>query len=40
VAKDLPFRRRFAEMTAISLGIAAVSFALGLAIRVFLNIGS
>lgn len=38
VAKDLPFWRRFFEMTAISLGIAAVSFALGLAIRYFLNV--
>lgn len=38
VAKDLPFYRRFGEMLAISLGIAAISFAIGLAIRVFLNI--
>ena len=38
VAKDLPFWRRFFEMTAISLGIAAISFVLGLAIRVFLNL--
>jgi VIT1/CCC1 family predicted Fe2+/Mn2+ transporter len=38
VAKDLPFFRRFGEMLAISLGIAAISFILGLAIRVFLNI--
>jgi VIT1/CCC1 family predicted Fe2+/Mn2+ transporter len=38
VAKDLPFWRRFAEMAAISLGISAVSFGLGLAIRVFLQV--
>ena len=38
VAKDLPFWRRFAEMAAISLGIAAISFIIGLAIRVLLNV--
>jgi VIT1/CCC1 family predicted Fe2+/Mn2+ transporter len=38
VAKELPFWRRFAEMTAISLGIAGVSFLLGLGIRIFLNV--
>ena len=38
VAKDLPFYRRFSEMLAISLGIAAISFVIGLAIRVGLNI--
>ena len=38
VAKDLPFRRRFAEMAAISLGVAALSFAIGFAIRVFWGI--
>jgi VIT1/CCC1 family predicted Fe2+/Mn2+ transporter len=38
VARDLPFYRRFGEMLAISLGIAAVSFILGLVIRVFFNI--
>jgi VIT1/CCC1 family predicted Fe2+/Mn2+ transporter len=38
VAKDLPFWRRFAEMTAVSLGIAAISFIIGLVIRVFLNV--
>lgn len=38
VAKDLPFWRRFGEMLAISLGIAAVSFAIGLVIRIFLNV--
>jgi VIT1/CCC1 family predicted Fe2+/Mn2+ transporter len=38
VAKDLPFRTRFAEMLAISFGIAAVSFVIGLVIRVVLNV--
>jgi Uncharacterized membrane protein len=38
VAKDLPFYRRFAEMAVISLGIAAVSFVIGLLIRVLLNV--
>lgn len=38
VAKDLPFWRRFAEMAAISLGIAAVSFVIGILIRVLLNV--
>lgn len=38
VARDLPFTKRFGEMVAISLGIAAISFILGVAIRVFLHI--
>lgn len=38
VAKDLPFLRRFSEMAAISLGIAAISFAIGVAIRLLLNV--
>ncbi|MGB9176761.1 MAG: VIT1/CCC1 transporter family protein [Methanoregula sp.] len=38
VAKDLPFWRRFAEMAAICLGIAAISFVIGLVIRNFLNV--
>jgi VIT1/CCC1 family predicted Fe2+/Mn2+ transporter len=38
VAKELPFWRRFAEMAGICLGISAISFALGLAIRVFLHV--
>lgn len=33
VAKGLPFRKRFAEMAAISLGIAAASFLVGLVVR-------
>jgi len=38
VAKDLPFYRRFGEMLAISLGIAAISFVIGLFIRIVLHI--
>jgi VIT1/CCC1 family predicted Fe2+/Mn2+ transporter len=38
VAKDLPFWRRFAEMAAISLGIAAISFLIGILIRTYLNV--
>ncbi|MEM4461939.1 MAG: VIT1/CCC1 transporter family protein [Candidatus Bathyarchaeia archaeon] len=39
VAKDLPFKRRFLEMTLISLGIACLTFLIGLLVRIFLNIG-
>ena len=38
VARDLPFRRRFAEMLAISFGIAAISFVIGMFIRTVLNV--
>ena len=38
VAKDLPFRKRFLEMTAISLGIAGFTFAIGFLIRTLLNV--
>ena len=38
IAKDLPFWRRFFEMASISLGIAAISFVIGLGIRTILNI--
>ncbi len=38
VAKDLPFRARFVEMLVISFGIAGISFAIGLVIRVVLNV--
>lgn len=38
VAKDLPFYRRFIEMAVISLGIAAVSFGIGVLVRLFLGI--
>jgi len=38
VAKDLPFRKRFFEMAAISLGIAGLTFLIGIAMRIFLGI--
>jgi VIT1/CCC1 family predicted Fe2+/Mn2+ transporter len=38
VARDLPFWRRFIEMAAISLGIAAISFAIGILVRIYLNV--
>jgi VIT1/CCC1 family predicted Fe2+/Mn2+ transporter len=38
VAKDIPFRKRFVEMAVISMGIAALSFGIGLLVRRFLNV--
>jgi VIT1/CCC1 family predicted Fe2+/Mn2+ transporter len=38
VAKDLPFRKRFGEMAAISLSVAALSFVIGLIVKRFLGI--
>jgi len=38
VAKDLPFLKRFGEMAAISLGIAAISFVIGILVRIFLGV--
>jgi len=38
VAKDLSLKKRFFEMTGISLGIAALTFGIGLLIRSFFNI--
>ncbi len=38
VAKDISFKRRFAEMVAISLGVAALTFIIGFFIRMFLGI--
>lgn len=38
VAKDLPFRRRFAEMAGLSLGVATLSFLVGLGLRHFLGV--
>jgi VIT1/CCC1 family predicted Fe2+/Mn2+ transporter len=38
VAKDLPFLKRFAEMAAISLGIAGISFVIGIIVRIYLNV--
>jgi VIT1/CCC1 family predicted Fe2+/Mn2+ transporter len=38
IAKDLPFRKRFLEMTFLSLGIAALSFVIGIIIRKTLGV--
>ncbi len=38
VAKDQPFKKRFAEMTILSLGVAGLSFLLGLVLRVVLGV--
>ncbi|WP_343210405.1 VIT1/CCC1 transporter family protein [Anaerolentibacter hominis] len=38
VAKGLPFKRRFAEMACISLGVAALSFVVGLLVKKFLGV--
>jgi VIT1/CCC1 family predicted Fe2+/Mn2+ transporter len=38
VAGNFPFWRRFAEMLAISFGIAAISFGIGMIIRTVLNV--
>ncbi|MCM8760938.1 MAG: VIT1/CCC1 transporter family protein [Candidatus Omnitrophica bacterium] len=38
VARNLEFRKRFVEMVSISLGVAGLSFLIGLGVRAFLNI--
>ena len=38
VAKDISFRKRFAEMAGISLGVAALTFGIGFLIRIFFDI--
>jgi VIT1/CCC1 family predicted Fe2+/Mn2+ transporter len=38
IARDLPFWRRFGEMAAISLGIAAISFFIGVVVKTVLNV--
>ena len=38
VAEDLPFKRRFAEVAGLSLGVAGLSFLVGLALRLFLGV--
>jgi VIT1/CCC1 family predicted Fe2+/Mn2+ transporter len=38
VARDLPFWRRFWEMSSVSLGVAAISFGIGYAVRIWLGI--
>jgi VIT1/CCC1 family predicted Fe2+/Mn2+ transporter len=38
VAKEIPFRERFIEMASLSLGIAALTFIIGLLVRIFLDV--
>jgi len=38
VTRSIPFRRRFLEMSLISLGVAGLSFVIGFLIRIFLNV--
>ena len=38
VARDLSFKRRFAEMASISLGIALISFGIGFLVRRFIGV--
>jgi VIT1/CCC1 family predicted Fe2+/Mn2+ transporter len=38
VARDVPFKGRFLEMAGLSMGIAALSFGIGLVMRTFFNI--
>jgi VIT1/CCC1 family predicted Fe2+/Mn2+ transporter len=38
VARDVPFRRRFLEMSGLSLGVAALSFFIGFLVRTFLGV--
>lgn len=38
VARDLNFRKRFTEMASISLGVALLSFFIGILVRVFLGV--
>lgn len=38
VAKDLPFKKRFLQMVSISMGVAVISFLIGLVVKKFLGI--
>ncbi|MEG2144625.1 MAG: rubrerythrin family protein, partial [Oscillospiraceae bacterium] len=38
VAKDLPFKKRFCEMAAISLGVAGLSFVIGIFVKKVLGV--
>lgn len=38
VAQDLPFKKRFGQMAGISLGVAALSFVIGMVVKQFLGI--
>lgn len=37
VAQDVPFRKRFLQMASVSLGVAAITFCIGLFVRIFFN---
>lgn len=39
VAQEISFKRRFFEMVAVSLGVTALTFCIGLIIKNFLNVG-
>ena len=38
VAQDLPFKKRFGQMAGISLGVAALSFVIGILVKQFLGV--
>ncbi len=38
VAQDLPFKKRFGQMAGISLGVAALSFVIGIFVKMFLGV--
>jgi VIT1/CCC1 family predicted Fe2+/Mn2+ transporter len=38
IAKDIPFKKRFFEMSIVSLGIATISFGIGFLVKAFLNV--
>jgi VIT1/CCC1 family predicted Fe2+/Mn2+ transporter len=38
VAKDYNFKKRFLEMASISLGVAGISFLVGIAVKYFFGI--
>jgi VIT1/CCC1 family predicted Fe2+/Mn2+ transporter len=38
VAKDFDFKKRFGEMAAISLGVAGISFLIGVLIKQFVGV--
>jgi VIT1/CCC1 family predicted Fe2+/Mn2+ transporter len=38
VAQDISFRKRFSEMAAISLGVAALTFGISYFVRLFFNL--
>jgi VIT1/CCC1 family predicted Fe2+/Mn2+ transporter len=38
IAKDYNFKRRFLEMATISLGVAGISFLIGVLVKLFIGI--